>query len=131
MSGEGWFVRNRDEAKALIDYINEHCHEGITFKLVRKQRTSRQNAGMHAYCDEVARRMAAAGLDMKTVIKDGVPITPTKEIVKEYMWRSIQRALFNVESTEDLETDQVNKVYEVMSHLLAEKYGISVPFGRE
>ena len=74
--------------------------------------------------------MAAHGYDMKTVIKDGVPIDPTMELIKEYMWRPIQIAVTGVESSRKINPMEVNDIYEVLSRLLVEKYSINVPFGR-
>jgi len=129
-SGEGWWIRNEDQRKALIKYIEENKHKDIFFNVVQPTRTNQQNKGIHAYCGEVARQMEARGLDMKTVLKEGVPIAPTKELIKEYMWKPIQKALTGKESTTAINKKQVNEVYEYLSKLLAEKYDISVRFGK-
>ena len=68
---------------------------------------------------------------MRTVLKDGVPIPWDKDRIKENIWWPIQRALFGSESTADLEPKQVNEVLEVLQPMLAEKHGITTPFGRE
>ena len=43
MSGETWTISNREERKALIDYINANQDADITFAITRGQRTSKQN----------------------------------------------------------------------------------------
>lgn len=52
----------------------------------------------------------------------------TPENVKEFIWRKIQVALYNKKSTTRLKTNEVDKVYEVMSKVLAEKAQVSIPF---
>lgn len=129
-NGEGWWIRNEDQRRALIKYIEENKHKDIFFNIVQPSRTTQQNKGIHAYCGEVATQMQARGLDMKTVLKEGVPISPTKELIKEYMWKPIQKALTGKESTTEINKKQVNDVYEYLAKLLAEKYDINVRFGK-
>ena len=128
--GEGWYIRNETHRKALLAYIEQNKNKDICFKVVQPTRTMKQNNGIHAYCGEVAKQMEARGLDMKTVLKEGVPISPTKELIKEYMWKPIQKALTGKESTTAITKKQVNEVYEYLSKLLAEKYDINVRLGK-
>jgi hypothetical protein len=44
------------------------------------------------------------------------------------MWKPIQRALTQKESTTRLTTKEVNEVFEVMHKHISEKFGINVPF---
>jgi len=55
----------------------------------------------------------------------GVPWT--MELVKESIWRPIQKAITGKTSTTKLTKDEVDKVYEVYNTVLA-RYGIHVPF---
>lgn len=129
-NGEGWLISDEQSRKALMKYIEDNKHRDVLFKLVQPTRTNQQNKGIHAFCNEVAKQMEARGLDMKTVLKEGVPISPTKELIKEYMWKPIQKALTGKESTTAINKKQVNEVYEYLSKLLAEKYDINVRFGK-
>jgi len=129
--GQRWMVRNRFQAEEFCKFVMENQNKDFIYEIVRPQRTTNQNSAIHAYCDEVAKVMQARGMDMKTVVKDGVPIEPTMYMVKEYMWRPIQKALTGVESTAKINTMEVNDVYEHLSRLLAEKYSIDVRFGRK
>ena len=129
--GQRWMVRNRFQAEEFCKYVMENHNQDFIYEIVRPQRTTNQNSAIHAYCGEVAKVMQARGLDMKTVVKDGVPIEPSMYMVKEYMWRPIQKALTGVESTAKINTMEVNEVYEHLSRLLAEKYSIDVRFGRK
>lgn len=129
-NGEGWLISDEQSRKALMKYIEDNKDRDVLFKLVQPTRTNQQNKGIHAFCNEVAKQMEARGLDMKTVLKEGVPISPTKELIKEYMWKPIQKALTGKESTTAINKKQVNEVYEYLSKLLAEKYDINVRFGK-
>ena len=93
-----------------------------------KQRTMTQNRSIHKYCAMVSADLNEAGLDMKKVIKDEVDIPWTEENAKEMLWRPIQKALGLPDSTTDLQTHEVSKVYEVLSRHLSEKFNITTPF---
>ena len=125
-----WFVNNKFQAEQFCEYIRANQDKGIIYEIIPLTRTGKQNDAIHAYCREVASIMAAHGMDMKSVIKEGVPIEPTMYLIKDYMWRPIQKAVTGVESTRKISPLEVNEIYEVLSRLLVEKYSIDVPFGR-
>lgn len=127
---ERWFVNNKFQADQFCEYIRANERKGHIYEIIPTRRTGKQNDAIHAYCREVARVMAASGYDMKTVIKEGVPIDPTMYLIKDYMWRPIQIAVTGVESTRKINPMEVNEIYEVLSRLLVERFSVDVPFGR-
>lgn len=98
-----------------------------------KTRTLTQNRAIHKYLEMVAKELANGGHTMQDVVKviTKIEITPTKENVKEIIWREIQKAMYGIFSTKDLETAQVSKIYEVMAMFLAREFEISLPFPSE
>ncbi len=96
-----------------------------------KKRTGAQNNAMHLYFETLATELNAAGYDMKKVLKQEVDIEWSKEMVKRYLWKPIQEALYATDSTTDLDKQQVSRVYEHLNRLIAEKCGIHVPFPHE
>lgn len=93
-------------------------------------RTLRQNSAIHAYVSMVAKELENQGQTIQDVVKkvDWCEITPTKQSVKETLWRPIQEATLGKKSTTELETNEVTKVYEIMSMFLAKQFNISIPF---
>ena len=71
------------------------------------------------------------GYDMKRVLKPTVDILWTKESVKTHLWKGIQDAMFEKDSTTKLTTKEVGEVYEVLNRHLGEKFSIHVPFPSE
>ena len=120
-----WFIVNEfaDEIE-LIPLDKEKVYE--LKKETLDQRTLAQNRALHLYCKNVSQALNSAGYDMKKVIKADVPWTPLQ--VKELIWRPIQKALLRKESTTNLSKSEVNKVFETVSKLLAERFGIVVEF---
>lgn len=127
--GESWQVNDDFQREKLIEFINANKDKNITFKLVKGNRTSKQNSAIHAYCREVARELAAGGHDFRNVLKQGIEIEPSMELVKKYMWVGIQQAMFGKDRTSDLDPSEVDQVYEVMAKALVEKYNVNVQFG--
>jgi predicted RNA-binding protein len=97
------------------------------------KRTLPQNKAIHKYMEMVAHELSNQGQTMQNVIKhiNKVEITPTKENVKEIIWKEIQKALYGKKSTTELNTSEVSKVYEVMSMFLSREFGIDLPFPSE
>jgi hypothetical protein len=93
-----------------------------------KQRTVQQNKALHLYFEIIAEKLNDAGLDMRAVLKPNIEIPWTKESVKDHLWRPVQELYLKKDSTTELTTDEITKVYEVLNRFLAEKHGISQEF---
>jgi len=91
-------------------------------------RTPKQNNSIHAYFDLLADELNAAGLDMRQVLKPSVDIPWTASSIKEFIWKPIQKAMLGKESTTELETKEVDKVFDVLNRHMGEKFNIHVPF---
>lgn len=94
-------------------------------------RTNQQNKGLHKGCELLADALNDAGHDMKRTLKEEVDIPWNKETVKDYLFRPIMQAMFNKESTTELNTDEVSEVWRVLNRHTAQKLGVSVPFPSE
>ena len=101
------------------------------------QRTAQQNKAFRKYIRMLSAEMIDAGLDMKAVIKEGVSIDPTPEIILDTMCRPVMRILFEGKidwknpdrpSTSELDTKQISELYEVMNRSTGEGLGISMGF---
>lgn len=92
-----------------------------------KQRTIQQNKALHLYFELLAQSIDA-GLDMRVVLKPEVEIPWTKESVKDHLWRPVQELYLKKDSTTELTTDEIAKVYEVLNRFLGEKHGVSQEF---
>jgi hypothetical protein len=91
-------------------------------------RTNKQNSALHLFLRKLADALNDAGLDMKAVLKPEVEIPWSDSAAKEYLWKPVQKAMLGKESTKELETDEVSKVYDTLNRHLASKFGVSVPF---
>lgn len=96
-----------------------------------KLRTLPQNSAIHLYCSKLGAAFNDAGYDMKLVfsrMNEKCFLSWSMILVKESIWKVIQKALFKTESTTQLKTGQVTDVYEHIDRFTAEQLGISIPF---
>ena len=101
----------------------------IELKEIKKTRTNLQNATLHQFFVLIADELNNLGLEFNytglTVENLNTRYTP--EIVKEFIWRPIQRTLFKIESTTKLTTQQINDISDVIIKFFGEK-GIYINF---
>lgn len=96
---------------------------------MEKQRTLKQNNSIHKYCELLAKELNTLGLDMRIVLKPDYRIWWTTESIKEAIFKPVAKAMYNVDSTTKLQTNQVDKVHEQIMQMLGEKHGVEyIPF---
>lgn len=93
-----------------------------------KQRTLRQNRALHKMFGLLAEVLNDSGYDMRRTLKQDVEIPWSTETVKEFLWRPIQNAQLNKESTTELTTKDIDAVFETLNRHLGDKLGVHVPF---
>ncbi len=123
--------RNQTE---WLDYLEKHDKQDVWWEIDRetKVRTPKQNDSLHLYYEMLAKELNDSGLDMRKVLKPSVDIEWTKENIKEYIWRPIQKTLTGKDSTKELDkTTDIDKIYETINRYLSQKFKIHVPFPTE
>lgn len=93
----------------------------------RKQRTLRQNRAMHKWFTQVAEYLNDAGLDQRKVLKESVDIPWTGEAIKKQLWKPLQNALLQKESTTELTKGEVGRVEELLVRHIGQKLGTELP----
>ena len=91
-------------------------------------RTTLQNRAIHKFLALLSEALNAAGWDMKRTLTKQADIPWNPDTAKEWLWRPIQKAMFSKDSTANLETDEVSKVYDTLNRHTSAKLGVSVPF---
>lgn len=120
LEGNAWEIRQK-----LFDFLQENRVEDAP---VSKQRTLTQNSALHLFFSLVTETLNDAGLDMKHVIKEEVSIDWTPDMVKNYLWRPVQKAMLGKDSTTELTKIEVGQVYETLNRFLGEKFAVHVPW---
>ena len=98
----------------------------------RKQRTPQQNAAFWLYCTRLAEALNEAGFDMRSFPwKEGIDIPWNKQMVHDFLWIPVQEVMTTKESTTELNTVDVNEIYEVVNRHIAQTTGVSVEWPSE
>lgn len=107
----------------------------LTIKEIEMKRTDSQRNSIELYCRKVSEQLNNDGIDMYEYIEilkqKGIKLRWTQELVKDKMWRVIQKSQVGKKSTTELTTAEVNQVYEPMARFLAERFHINVEFPSE
>ena len=100
----------------------------VEIKKLPQKRTDKQNRALHKYFQMVADELEAKNLTVQEVLKESVERNWDKDAVKSLLWKPIQKALYGEDKTSKATTKYYDKVHFYLSHHLATKFGINVPF---
>jgi len=92
------------------------------------QRTKKQNKALHLYFEHLASELNDAGLDMRKTLKPSVEIPWSAKTVKEYIWRPIMQAQLVKRSTTEMESQDIDLVFNTITRHLANRFGLVVEF---
>lgn len=93
-----------------------------------KQRTIKQNRALHLLFNQLAEELNNAGLDMRKTLKPKINIPWSGETIKEYLWRPIMKSQLGKESTTELNTKDIDAVFDTINRHLGEKFGFNISF---
>ena len=95
----------------------------------KKQRTNSQNASLHLLFTQMSDSCVERGIDQKRIIEvmEGYPVPTTPEFIKG-RWKVIQEHMYGTTSTTELESKQIDKIYDVMNLLFSEELGVRCVF---
>lgn len=96
----------------------------------KSTRTGQQNKALHLFLQMLATSLNDAGLDQRKILKPSISIPWTKTATKEFLWRPIQQAMYQKESTTTLDKqEEITEIHKILMRHLGEKFGIEyLPF---
>ena len=97
------------------------------------KRTKNQNAALHLYFTQIAEALNNEGLNVRVVLQvieeKGVDMMWSPTLVKELLWRRIQKKYLGKQSTTELNsTGDITQIYDILNKFLAENFYISEEF---
>ena len=123
-------LNSEADMEILISWLKGLISQEKTFRIKAydtTKRTNRQNNSLHKWCELTAEALNAAGLDMKKTLKQDAEIPWNKELVKEFIWRPVMKAVAGVDSTMDMDTVDPTPILEVITRHLASTHGFHAP----
>lgn len=130
-AGEFWIVDSLPKYQASIHHISEVWEKYHWITLQYKTgmtRTVKQQAAIEVYCRLVAEALNEQGITFAAFFKQGFNVPWSQEIVKDNIWRVMQRAVVEKESTKDIDRQEVVEIYDHLNLKLSEKFGIHIPW---
>ena len=117
-----------EKAKAKFNYLISKKSR-IELRQLRNTRSSLQNRSLHKFFLIIVSELNELGMEFQYFGLKGQVLSTryTTNIVKNNFWRPIQIALFDIESTKDINTKQINEVVDVIAKFFAER-GVYVEF---
>jgi len=89
--------------------------------------TRQQQKALHKWFEMLAEELRNEGVDLKDAMPKVLDILPTKENVKEMIWRPVQMALYGKNSTTGLlKKKEIDDILMVISKNLGDR-GITTP----
>ena len=87
---------------------------------------------LHLFFQWMADEFNNLGMEFQYTGIKGITISVpyTMAIVKDFVWRPIQIALFNIGSTKDITTEQINEILDVLIKFFGEQ-GVPIEFPNE
>lgn len=83
---------------------------------------------MHKLFTQMADTFNTLGLDMKVILKPEIHIWWTPDAIKRELFKPVMKAMYGHESTTELTTAQVSKVYKQIAKVIGEKHGVEIDF---
>lgn len=116
------------KAKTKLEWLINN-KKTIELKALSDSRSSKQNRALHKFFVLVSEQLNEMGLEFQYFGLKGQVLGTryTPEIVKNHFWRPIQIALFDIKSTKDIDTKQINEVVDVIAKFFNER-GIYIEF---
>ena len=108
--------------------LSKSIVQSLTENLPHK-RSSQQNKSLHVLFQNISFELNRIGMEFTFHGIKGmeIQITYTPEIVKEFIWRPLQNAMLDKQSTTKLTTSDINAIFEVLAKWFSEK-GVMIEF---
>ena len=132
MSGQGWLVSTKDQARNFCDFIMAQAEQGkvTSYSIKTETRTTAQNAALHACFRRLSNELNDAGYSVndftERLNQREVELPWTELSVKELMYKLIISSLYGTDSTTKLTSDQLSKSVEIMLSRVAELSGVVI-----
>ena len=118
----------REKFKIRSNFLLNN-NKKVDLSIKTDTRTAQQNSALHLFFTMISDQLNEMGMDFKYEGVKGMSLSTihTPNIIKEFIWRPIQIALYNIESTTKIDTNQMNGVIDVITKYFGDK-GIVIEF---
>lgn len=117
-----------ESAKERFNYLLG-LGASIELRKLSGTRSSKQNRALHKFFGIISEQLNEMGLEFTYGGVRGFELSCrySADIIKNYLWRPIQVALFEIESTKNINTKQINEITDVIAKWFGDK-GVVLEF---
>lgn len=138
MATDNEFLVNSDTTyvtfmKLAHDLYMEHRYIEFKYK-TGKQRTNLQNRSLHLYFKMLEIAFKESGITLPGLIElpfVEVDLSIDAYLIKERLWKPIQKALIDEESTAKAKRRDYTEVYDTLNRYTSDRFNIHVPWPRK
>ena len=114
--------------KYKVDYLIQN-KKIVELKQLKPTRSSKQNRALHKYFEIISEELNELGIEHQYQGITGKTLSTmyTPDLVKNFVWRPIQTALFDIESTTKIGTQEIDKIIDVITKFFSDR-GVYLPF---
>jgi hypothetical protein len=122
-------IFNKKWHDKMLRHKKEYLIELLKIELKAKEkRTSLQNRALHLFFKIMADQLNNLGLDCSIEIQNITFSVPYTDMTfKNEIWRPIQKTMYGIESTKDINTKQINGILDVLTVSFGQS-GIEITF---
>jgi hypothetical protein len=133
MSGHTWQVKNKDQAKAFCQWINEQQESGKEFNYSIKEmrRSDLQNAALHTMFRRMSIALNDAGFDMKSDVLIRGDLPWSEHTVKSELYKRIILHLFETDKSSELTREELTHSVDFFLDTICQKTGVTVEFSNK
>ena len=117
----------KDSARKTIEDLDLKV---IGVSKITSLRTEVQDRALHKWFDLMSQEFNEKGLDVREVVRKDFQIPWTPLMVKEILWKKLQKTLTGQTSTKKLDRSKhINLIYDTINRALIERYNgnVNVP----
>ena len=86
---------------------------------IKQYRSLQQNRALHLYFTLLADELNLKGIEFKKFIRVDIPWSGI--MIKEILWKPLQKVYLKEKSTTKLTTKSMNEIYDIMNRLISER----------
>ena len=124
-------LNNIVQANEAKQYFNKLLanKKDVEIREIKETRSSQQNRSLHLLFTFISNELNEIGLEFQySGLNDNTfSLMYTPHLVKEFVFRPIQIALFDIESTTKINTEQINQIVDVLVKFFGEQ-GVEIVF---
>ena len=123
--------QNKQDVIKSDKFYNELKLLGKKFELKETKitRSQKQNQALHVFFTLISYQLNDLGLEFNYTGVSGKSFETryTPEVVKNFFWRPIQEAMFEIKSTTKINTTQINEITDIIVKFFSDK-GVVIDF---